>query len=193
MKIQVFRFTGLSPLLMSNIESVNRDLPVLKLGVKPGKGDIETIAEGMTYRDDDGTYYLPTQALRSSLLKGSVGTKFPGSRMSPKNIFKGVVFAAEERATILDKKGYPVLKHVAQIDSAVNKSTKARIIVVRPRIDEWMLEVPIEIDEEFAPGNFDTFMESLLLVWNRAGRSAGVGAWRPENEGRFGRYSVEMI
>lgn len=192
MKIQVYRFTGISPLLMASIDSVNRDLPQLKLGTNPNKGDIDKIAEGMTYKDKDG-FYLPTQALRSSLLKGCTGMKFPGSRMSPKNIFKGLIFPAEEKARLLDGKGKPVKKYETQIDSAVNKSTKARIIVVRPRVDEWQLEVPFEIDDEFAPSNYDQFMDVVLEVWNRAGRSVGVGAWRPENEGRFGRYSVEMI
>ena len=193
MKIQVYKFIGISPLLMANIKSVNRDLPQLKLGTKPNDGDIEAIAEGMAYRDEGGNLYMPTQALRSSLLAGCTGMKFPGSRQSPKNIFKGLIFPAEEKATLFNGKGKPAKDFEIQIDSGVNKSSKARIIIVRPRIDPWSMKVPFEIDEDFAPSNFDQFMENLLLIWNRAGRSAGIGAWRPANEGRFGRYKVEQI
>lgn len=193
MKVQVYRFTGLSPLLMANIQSVNLDLPQMKLGTKPNKGDVEKIAEGMTYRNEDGTYYVPTQALRSSLLTGCSGMKFPGSRQSPKTIFQALVFPSEERATVLSLKGKPVTSHEPQIDSGVNKASKSRIIVVRARIPEWKLEVPFEIDDEFAPSNFDQFMDALLTIWNRAGRVAGIGAWRPEKQGRFGRYQVEKV
>lgn len=193
MLIRTFRFTGLTPLLMSNIESIQRDLPKLKLGTKPNKGDIEKIAEGMTYRDDDGDLYIPTQALRSSLLNGSAGTKFPGSRQSPRTIFQAIVFPSEERAKVLDGKGKPAKKYTIRVDSGVNKKDKSRIIVVRPSIDPWTVVAPFDIDDEFAPSNFDQFVESLLVIWNRSGRMAGVGAWRPEKQGRFGRYSVEII
>jgi len=190
MQVKVYKFTGLTTLLMSNIESVNRSLPQLKLGTKPNKGDIEKIAEGMTYRDDNGNLYLPTQAIRSSLLTGSSGTKFAGSRQSPKTIFGATVFPAEDRAILLDKKNRPIKDFEIQIDSGVNRASKSRIIVVRPRIKDWHMVVPFEIDEEFAPSNFDEFLSELVRVWNRAGRMAGIGAWRPEKQGRHGKYEV---
>lgn len=193
MQIKVFRFTGLTPLLMSNIESVNRDAPTLKLGTKPNKGDIEKIAEAATYRDTDGSLYLPTQALRSSLLDGCSGQKVAGTRIGPRKIFQGVLFCSEDRATLLNPKSKPITEYEIQIDSGVNKANKARIIVVRPRIDEWHVDVPFEIDDEFAPTNFEQFLDTVLSIWNRAGRAVGAGAWRPQNSGRFGRYSVEMV
>jgi hypothetical protein len=192
MQIKVYKFTGLTPLLMSNIESVNRDLPQLKLGTKPNKGDIEKIAEGMTYRNEDGNLYVPTQALRSSLLTGCAGQKFPGSRQSPRTILQALIFPAEDRATVLDGKGKPATKIEPQIDSGVNKASKSRIIVVRARIPSWSMVVPFEIDDEFAPSNFEQFMDTVITLWNRAGRTAGIGAWRPEKQGRHGRYQVEL-
>lgn len=201
MKIQVYKFTSITPLLMANIESVNRDLPTLKLGTKPNKGDIEKIADGMTYRDAEwgckkwakAGYYLPTEAFRSSLLSGCKGNKFAGRREGAGTTIKPLIFPAEARCSLLDSDGKPVETHTPQIDSAVNGNNKARIIVVRPRIDTWQTVVPFEIDDEFAPSNYEQFMELLLTFWNRAGRVAGVGAWRPEKNGRFGKYSVEMV
>lgn len=190
MQVKVYRFNGLTPLLMSNIESVNRELPAIKLGTKPNKGDIEKIAEGMTYRDADGNLCLPTQALRSSLLAGCAGQKFPGMRQSPKTILQALIFPAEDRAVLLDKKDKPIRDFEIQVDSGVNKASKNRIIVVRPRITDWHMVVPFEIDEEFAPSNFDQFLDVMLKIWNRAGRMAGIGAWRPEKQGRHGKYEV---
>lgn len=190
MQIKTYRFTGLTPLLMANIQSVTADIPTVKLGTKPNKGDFEKIAEAMTYRDEDGHLYLPTQAFRSSLLTGCAGQKFPGLRVGPKSLLQALVFPAEDRAVLLNKKEKPIKDFEIQIDSGVNKATKSRIIVVRPRVAEWHVVIPFEIDDEFAPANFDQFVAVMLTIWNRAGRMAGVGAWRPEKQGKFGKYSV---
>ena len=193
MIIQVYRFTGLTPLLMANVKSAELNLPKIKFGTKPNKGDIKKIAEGMLYKNDDGTYYLPCEAFRLSLFKGASGVKMPGDRRSPATIFQGLVFPAEDRAALTNLKGRPIKKHTPQVDSGVNNTNKSRIVIVRPRIDEWQTDVPFQIDKEFAPENWEQFMDVLLAVWNRAGRAAGVGAWRPEKKGRFGRYSVEQL
>lgn len=193
MEIQVYRFTGISPLLMANINSVNLKLPKLKLGTKPNSGDVNKIAEGNLYKNDDGSYYMPCEALRLSLFKGCSGQKFAGDRRGPATIFQGLLFPAEDRANLIHADGKPIKKHVPQIDSGVNKATKARIIVVRPRIEEWQMDVPFQIDDEFAPENYEEFKAALLALWNRAGRAVGIGAWRPENKGRYGRYSVEQV
>jgi hypothetical protein len=190
MKIKIYRFNGLSPLLMANILSVQRDLPQPKLGTKPNKGDFEKIAEGMTYRDDEGHLYLPTQAFRSSLLTGCAGQKLAGTRIGPAKWLQGILFPAEDRAVLLNKKGKPIKDFEIQVDSGVNKKNKSRIIVVRPRVNEWHTVIPFEIDDEFAPDNFDQFMDNTLSIWNRAGRMAGVGAWRPECKGKYGKYEV---
>lgn len=194
MQIKTYRFTGLTSLLMANIESVGRGLPLMKLGTKPNDGDIEKIAEGMTYKDEDG-YYLPAGAFRSSLLVGTAGQKFPGSRQSPATIFKTLIFPAELKARLTLRDGSPIEKHEVQIDSAVNGQgkKKQRVIAVRARIPEWATTIPFEIDEEFAPANFQEFLAKVLDIWNRAGRVAGVGAWRPENSGRHGKYMVEAV
>ncbi len=198
MKIQLYKFTGLTPLLMANIQSINRiaeqGIPVPKLGQTPNKGDYERIADCMTYKNGDG-YYFPTEAFRTSLLTGCVGQKFPGERRGPANIFKSLIFPSEEQGSLTNFKGKRIKKHTMQIDSGVNGTgkNKKRIIVIRARIDEWQAIIPFEIDEEFAPPNFEEFMMVMLLIWNRAGRTAGIGAWRPECFGRYGKYSVEQV
>jgi hypothetical protein len=192
MEIRVFEFTGLSSLLMSDIDSVGRKLPTLSLGKAPNEGDIEKIAAGMAYREPDGSLFIKAEALRSSLLTGCAGQKFPGTRISPMKIFQATLFTSEEHAALVDAKGKPIKKWEIQIDSGVNKKTKDRIILVRPRIPVWNCTVPFEIDREFAPTNFDEYLRSVETIWNRAGRAVGVGAWRPDKKGKHGRYSVKM-
>lgn len=193
MELRVFKFTGLTPLLMSDIESVNRKLPQLKLGTAPNEGDIEKIAAGLVYREPDGSLYVKSAALRSSLFEGCSGQKFAGKRGSPRKIFQAVIFTAEDHIPVLDAKGKPVKTWEIQVDSGVSKATKARVIVVRPRIPVWNLKAAFEFDREFAPSNYDEFLRAVTEIWNRAGRAVGIGAWRPQCSGKFGRYSVEMV
>ena len=195
MKLQMYKFTGLSPLLMDDINSIQRiaeqNIPLPKLGTQPNKGNYEKIADAKAYKNDDGTYYMPAVALRSSLIKGCVGQKMPGSKVGPANMIKPLIYPAETQAALTDFSGEPIISHAVQIDSGVNG--KNRIIVIRARIDEWQAIVPFDIDDEFAPDNYDQFLHVVLAIWNRAGRSAGIGAWRPENSGPFGKYSVEQV
>jgi hypothetical protein len=190
MRILTYRFNGLSPLLMANIESIGRGLPSVKLGTKPNEGDLDKIAEGMTYRDDDGNLVMPTQAFRSSLLTGCAGQKFAGSKQGPKAILQALLFPVERYAVLTDANGEPLHEIETQVDSAVNRKEKSRVIAVRARIMTWQTVIPFELDEEFAPKNTDEFLEATLKIWNRAGRMAGVGAWRPEKQGRYGKYQV---
>ena len=103
-----------------------------------------------------------------------------------------MIFTAEDRIPVLDQDGNPVKTWEVQIDSGVSKSTKARVIVVRPRIPIWNLRGAFEFDRDFAPKNYDEFLEVVTSIWNRAGRAVGIGAWRPQCAGKFGRYSVEL-
>ena len=163
MKIQVFKFTGLTPLLMSNIESAgNADVPKLTLGKKPNTGDIEKIAEAMAYRNKDGTLFYKSEAFRSSLIKGATGKKF--GKLSAPALLKGLIFtSAEERVTLMDRKGKPIKTFETQIDSGVSKATKSRIIVVRPRIDEWSITIPFDFEDDpkIMPSNHEQFMDEV--------------------------------
>jgi len=193
MEIRVFKFTGLTPLLMSNIASAgNPDMPTLTVGKKPNKGDFEKIADALAYKNKDGTLFLKSEAFRSSLIKGATGKKF-GKQAAPA-VLKGFIFtSAEEQVSLIDLKGRPIKKYEIQIDSGVAKKIN-RIIVVRPRIDEWSATVPFdcESDPKFRPSNYEEFLDQIEKLWNYAGRTVGVGAWRPEKSGKYGRYSVEM-
>ncbi len=193
MQILTYRFSGISPLLMSSIQSVGKTLPALKIGTQPNDGDLEKVAEAMAYRDDDGSLYVPTAALRSSLLSGCTGQKIAGSRTGPAKLFQATIFEGEDRSTLVDSDGAVITDYAVQVDSGVNGSTKARVLVVRPRIDDWHINAAFELDDEFAPSNIEQFLDSVLTIWNRAGRAIGVGAWRPQCKGRYGRYSVELV
>jgi hypothetical protein len=178
---------------MSNIESLGRNLPKVTVGKQPNAGDIETIAEGMTYRENwpKGNLVFLAGAFRSSLITGCKGQKF--GRGSPAGLFKAIIQAAEDTAPLTDKHGKALKAIKSHMTTGVSKATKSRVLVIRALVEPWQAIVPFEFDDEFAPPNRDEFYGAVLKIWQRAGRMTGIGAWRPESGGKFGKYEVAEV
>ena len=57
----------------------------------------------------------------------------------------------------------------------------------RARFDEWAVTFRVDVDPELVD------REQLLTWLDIGGRRIGVGNWRPEKSGRFGRFKLENI
>ena len=63
----------------------------------------------------------------------------------------------------------------------------ARLLRTRARFDEWAATFVVEADPELVD-------RDRLLRWlDIGGRRVGVGDWRPERSGQYGRFDVEDI
>src|SRR5690606_17610249 len=68
--------------------------------------------------------------------------------------------------------------------SVVIPSTGGRVMQHRPRLDDWELSFTLDIDEEM-------FSEKTVrLLVSDAGRKIGLGDYRPQRKGPFGRFSL---
>ena len=64
---------------------------------------------------------------------------------------------------------------------------RGRVLRTRARFDNWAATFRIDVDPELVD-------REQLLVWlDIGGRRLGVGNWRPEKSGVFGRFEVEHI
>ena len=64
---------------------------------------------------------------------------------------------------------------------------QARLLRTRARFDRWAATILVDVDPELVD-------QEQLLVWlDIGGRRLGVGDWRPEKSGQFGRFEVEAI
>ena len=65
---------------------------------------------------------------------------------------------------------------------------RSRILRTRAKFDmPWACTFEVDVDEELID-------QSQLLEWlDIAGRQIGLGDWRPQTSGTFGRFTVESI
>jgi len=89
-----------------------------------------------------------------------------------------------------DQDGAPIclfdkgtIKH--HVHWATPPKNRTPIPVHRPGICDWTMSLQVEFNAAIFKD------EDILMLFNRAGRFIGIGAWRPENRGLFGTFSVE--
>ena len=183
-RIVVFKITGLSPLLCNNPASMggrNESGVGMKRIPTP-----EEEAKGKVYLDADGSYYILSEAFRSSMIGkgGGASGRRIGKYTAISRCCAGV-FTVEPRATLLDAKTLKPIKHY-KIDTRRAVVQNQGVLRSRPMFENWAVRLPIEIDEDFITPNQ---VHDLL---NMSGKVAGVGDFRPQRKGTFGRYIAEI-
>ncbi|MBK8508772.1 MAG: hypothetical protein IPL51_09010 [Candidatus Competibacteraceae bacterium] len=192
MKELTIRLIGVAPLLMNADRLCNPLDPATidhkRLTSKRTKTEDDNLSiakssyMGSLYCDEGGPY-LPTANIRAALVGGAKKSK-RGAQMK-----SGAMILADRAP--LDYPGPRLpqqLETPAFVDarSVVNPSGKQRIIRYRPRFNQWAVSVAIAYDPKMLDA--DHLLEALDL----AGRYIGVGDYRPEKGGLFGRFSPEV-
>lgn len=181
-QIVIFELTGMSPLLQNN--------PVTFIGVSESdeliagkkKYNDNDEAKRRCYLDPDGRYCHPSEAIIKAITRAVTGKKF--GKLTAATAVRGSVFIVEPFASIEDMRGKPATKYT--IDKRAVVIGKARIPRCRPCWAKWQMRVPLEIDTSIlTPAHI---LESLSL----AGRIIGIGDYRPEKGGGFGRFTARI-
>ena len=138
-----------------------------------------------SYIDANGNYFLPAEHFKQSFIKGGgmVKSKVGNARKSMKNIVAGM-WRIEEMELPLPK------FDEVDIRSAVNNKIKGRIIVKRPRWNKWTASFHLLIDDDVKNGVTIDMIEQII---SNAGRYLGIGSYRPEHTGEFGRFQLESV
>lgn len=181
-----YRITGDKTLLMNKCEgrlsrtrrqTVNSSIPTK-----------EDEAEAGAYRTDGGQLYIKPEAFQGSIISsrgGASGVKF-GKATAGAMVSAGVDFLVEEQCPLFHPKTEAPIRSY-RIDERPVVVQKARVLRARPAIDEWACNLTVEIDERYMT---ILMLESLL---NASGKMAGVGDYRPQRKGRFGKYHAAVI
>ena len=176
MKTIEVRIEGISPLLQHRFPEEDHDAKSKKQSATSGDADIEK----SLYRLPDGTVYQPAEHLMGALKGAGARFQIPGRR---KATYKNVVSSGY---LIIEPFAIPHLKPKWDVDSrpVVNPSTKGRVLRKRPCFREWALSFKIIVEETEIPINV------LKEMLDLAGRSIGIGDFRPAKGGSFGRFLV---
>jgi len=132
--------------------------------------------------NDKGKFFIPAEHIRGALINagGMVKSKVGNSRKSMKNIVAGMFFVFPEKLPI--HQDYCIDKR-----SAVNKNIKGRVISIRPKWEQWETEFELHVD------NNTITKETVQEIIENAGQYIGIGSFRPQCNGMFGRFRIKSI
>lgn len=173
MKIAI-EITGVSPLLMNRF--------IDESGIKRDKSlTAREEAEKTAYLTEEGKLYYPPENILSCIMSGGRFHKDGKTKITTAR--SSLVPAG---VSVVDKILYFSQPSSFEVDSraVVIPSTGGRIMKHRARLDDWVLEFNLTLDTAI-------FHEKTLrAIIDDAGSKCGLGDFRPERKGYFGRFVV---
>ena len=183
-KIRKFDFTiqGISPLL------THSPLAMATNGhAKPTRGtvvyDHEEEAERGTYRNANGDCCIPAIAVRNAIMRSSSFAKI--KRIPLRQILAHIQIEPIELLTLIDPAtGDPLRTYEVNVQRAVIQ--RAGIMRARPMFRDWAVKFSIQADTELLP-DAEAILTAQLA---EAGSRIGIGDYRPDKGGPYGRFMV---
>lgn len=176
-----FKITGIFPLLTHNPAGMqpNANSPKVKKIPTP-----EDEARTGLYLDDDGNYCIPSIAFRSALLNGLKGKKV--GRSSAVSVFQAAVFNVDEYSVLVDPENDKPLREYC-IDTRRAIVQRNGVLRSRPKFEKWGCYVHLEVDLDI------TTPQQVEEALNIAGQVIGVGDFRIEKRGTFGKFTAVLM
>lgn len=138
----------------------------------------EEQAEFSAYRDPDTNgLYFPGINVQRAIVAGAAYSKGKGRASLQKPVAACLAIHPERCAL-------GVNDYKLDARSVVIPATKGRIVRYRPRLDEWQLSFDVEFDPLLIKE------EEIRRVIDDTGSRVGIGDFRPERKGPFGRFIV---
>lgn len=139
----------------------------------------EKEGEDAAYRTQDGRYAIPAVALKGALITAAhrdIGIE--------RTLVKKALFLR-----LTDPYGYIALEcDPPEIrEDVVRVGQGSTDLRYRPMFHRWSCSVTWEVDGELLTEG------DLCTLVNRAGFGVGIGDWRPEKGGEFGRFEIDEM
>lgn len=140
---------------------------------------------GGIYHDDELGPYLPSKYIAATLLASAALTRHRPALSRSGPVMDALKYQLQyegprDLETLWDGGTSPF---VSRESIVVNR---ARTMRTRPVFNDWGIEFTIELDErELSP---DVFADIAI----RSGTKTGLGDWRPNKNGSYGRYAVTV-
>lgn len=175
-KVKV-ELTGITPLLMNSPKAM---LDAAKdISSSTEKRNLAEEAEKLLYVMKDGTLYIPSEAVKGSLVNAASYKKF--GKYSAKPIVAGSVFIQPNEISLGTK------KYELDIRTVVVQR-RNRIVKARPMLRTWKVEFELTYNSEFI-ANGENLIKPILI---EAGQRVGLLDFRPQKLGSFGMFEVTL-
>jgi hypothetical protein len=175
MKKYKVQITGITPLLQNKPEEYGFNEQWVQ---KKASEDWEADALKKIYVDAEGTIYQPAAHLDRALIEAGKKIKVKGRGKATYSKLFGSMVSVEEFEILHKKPEYEIHKCLVVIPS-----TKGRVMRYRPMFKDWVLEFHVQFEDEIPA---DVVKEAFEI----AGKYVGIGDWRPEKKGKFGKFQV---
>jgi len=127
----------------------------------------------------DGKPHIPGIYFRSSIVEAAKQFKIVGKGKATYSKLAGSTIQVKEEMIPITPGDYEPYRI-----AAVNPSTKGRMMVTRPRFNKWRAKFTIQLGDEALPS---TVLNEML---QHAGQYVGIGDWRPNKKGMFGKFQL---
>lgn len=164
---------GISPLLMNNPASMMDETDGIRIRTK--KFNHEEEAKKLLYKMKNGNLYIPSEAIKGTLIGGASYKKI--GKFSARPMIAGGVFISPQEVDLKTKK--------YDLDIRTVVIQRNRVVKARPKIENWKASFEIEYNEKLI-GNSE-IIKSILI---EAGERVGLLDFRPQKLGSFGRFEV---
>ena len=184
-----FEITGKSPGIMFNNPSMMAEG---NSGVTKTRGtkkyNDEDEAEMRTYRNDKGNLIVPSVQIRASILEASKAYKL--GRTNMKTLLNHLMIEPVDELELKSLKNRPIKTY--NIDKRRVVVSRAGIMRARPLVPEWKLTFSVEVDRELMENSLQgtNTLEVLTKILSDAGKKQGIGDYRPQKGGSFGRFDI---
>lgn len=176
------KITGQAPLSQSR----KHDTPKLD-GESHEELDQRTWREKCNY-DENGVVFVPAMAFKQAMDRAAMRLSIPdpdNKRATLTKYFVSDVICEQNLSIGVHKDKMPSIRINANSDG--RRGSGKRVPRTLPQIQTWEgITSFLIMDEKVKP-------EVFFRVLTTAGRSVGVGQFRPENGGLNGRFDVEII
>lgn len=175
MKKYEVEITGITPLLQNKPAEYGFDEQWVE---KQATQDWEKEALQKVYRDNEGTIYQPSEHIERAIIEAGKKLKVKGQGKATYSKLFGSMVSVEPDALTHNNQNFEIFKKLVVIPS-----TKGRVMRYRPMLKKWSLKFFVVTEEEIDG-------KSIHEALNIAGRISGIGDWRPEKKGKFGKFQV---
>lgn len=184
---------GISKLLMDRMSEATLDSLITGVRLQVAKDrPLDVVAQEKIYRDPSGRIALPAEMLFACLVGAGRNVK-----IGTKGISTATTTTLPDLMSIQDE--YLPLTNIPANANGSEKNywsvdkrkgmgyqgkTPTAVGIVRPKFPEWQFTVTVQYDESKVNEG------TIEKLFNNAGSTQGLGSFRPNKKGMFGRFRI---